>query len=54
MSHDDKNRRLFIGCFVGLVATAFGFMVRASVLGDLTLPAEQLFSTHRPERDTRR
>ena len=30
-------RRLFIGCFVGLVATAFAFQVRGAVLGDWAL-----------------
>src|SRR5688572_28519114 len=33
---DDKSRarRLFLGCFIGLVATAFGFAVRGAVLKD--------------------
>ncbi|MCA9234666.1 MAG: MFS transporter [Planctomycetales bacterium] len=30
----DKNRRLFLGCFIGLAATSFGFAVRGAVLGD--------------------
>ena len=32
----DKNhaRRLFLGCFMALVATAFGFFVRGAVLED--------------------
>lgn len=30
-------RRLFLGCFVGLVATAFAFQVRGAVLGDWAL-----------------
>ncbi|MDQ3439083.1 MAG: MFS transporter, partial [Planctomycetota bacterium] len=28
------SRRLFWGCFVSLVATAFGFAVRGAVIGD--------------------
>jgi MFS family permease len=31
---DERRRRLFLGCFVGLVATAFGFAVRGAVLND--------------------
>lgn len=34
MLNDSKNRRLFLGCFLGLVATAFGFAVRGAALGD--------------------
>ena len=34
MSHDDKSRRLFLGCFLGLMATAFGFAVRGATLAD--------------------
>lgn len=30
----DANRRLFLGCFFALVATAFGFAVRSAVLVD--------------------
>lgn len=30
----DNRRRLFLGCFLGLVATAFGFAVRGAALGD--------------------
>ncbi|HEY4234315.1 MAG TPA: MFS transporter [Lacipirellulaceae bacterium] len=30
----DRQRRLFLGCFIALVATAFGFAVRGAVLGD--------------------
>ena len=32
MTEDVHRRRLFIGCIVSLVATAFGFAVRASIL----------------------
>jgi MFS family permease len=31
---DGQSRRLFVGCFMALVATAFGFAVRSAVLGD--------------------
>jgi MFS family permease len=31
---DGRSRRLFVGCFMALVATAFGFAVRSAVLGD--------------------
>lgn len=34
MSQQLYRRRLFIGCFLGLVATAFGFAVRGATLGD--------------------
>lgn len=34
MSLDNHRRRLFVGCFLGLVATAFGFAVRGAALGD--------------------
>jgi MFS family permease len=34
MADDDRRGRLFLGCFIALVATAFGFMVRGAVLGD--------------------
>jgi MFS family permease len=34
MSDDDRRGRLFLGCFIALVATAFGFLVRGAVLGD--------------------
>jgi len=34
MSDQAQARRLFLGCFIALVATAFGFMVRNAVLGD--------------------
>jgi MFS family permease len=34
MADQDRQRRLFLGCFVALVATAFGFAVRGAVLGD--------------------
>ena len=30
----ENRRRLFLGCFLGLVATAFGFAVRGAALGD--------------------
>ena len=34
MANDDRRGRLFLGCFIALVATAFGFIVRAGVLSD--------------------
>jgi MFS family permease len=34
MTDTNSSRRLFIGCFVALVATAFGFAVRGAVIGD--------------------
>lgn len=34
MSTQSQHRRLFIGCFLGLVATAFGFAVRGAALPD--------------------
>ena len=34
MSSVNKQQRLFLGCFVALVATAFGFAVRGAVLPD--------------------
>ncbi|MBX3434638.1 MAG: MFS transporter [Pirellulales bacterium] len=34
MMQSDNNRRLFLGCFIGLAATSFGFAVRGAVLGD--------------------
>jgi MFS family permease len=34
MADNNHSRRLFLGCFVGLVATAFGFAVRGAVLRD--------------------
>ncbi len=34
MSLDTQRRRLFLGCFLGLVATAFGFAVRGAALPD--------------------
>ena len=30
----DKQFRLFLGCFVALVATAFGFIVRATIINE--------------------
>lgn len=30
----DNTRRLFLGCFIGLAATSFGFAVRGAVLAD--------------------
>ena len=35
MADENGKSRLFLGCFIALVATAFGFMVRGSVLNDL-------------------
>ncbi len=37
MAETNHSRRLFLGCFVGLVATAFGFAVRNGVLQDWEL-----------------
>ncbi len=34
MAEAQHSRRLFLGCFMALVATAFGFAVRSAVLGD--------------------
>ena len=34
MADNNHSRRLFLGCFIGLVATAFGFAVRGAVLKD--------------------
>ena len=34
MADTNQSRRLFLGCFVALIATAFGFFIRASVIGD--------------------
>jgi MFS family permease len=34
MADNNHTRRLFLGCFIALVATAFGFMVRGAVIGD--------------------
>ena len=31
---EDGNKRLFWGCFVALIATAFGFIVRAMIIND--------------------
>lgn len=30
MADDGRRGRLFLGCFIGLVATALGFMVRGA------------------------
>jgi len=32
--HSHQSQRLFLGCFIALVATAFGFVVRGAVLAD--------------------
>ncbi len=37
MSEDIQRRRLFLGCFLGLLATAFGFAVRGAALNDWEL-----------------
>jgi MFS family permease len=37
MSQSGNQKRLFLGCFVALVATAFGFAVRGAVLRDWEL-----------------
>jgi len=34
MADENRNKRLFLGCVIALVATAFGFVVRGAVLGD--------------------
>ena len=34
MADENRRRRLFLGCFIALVATAFGFAVRGAVLGN--------------------
>ena len=34
MANQNSSRRLFLGCFLALVATAFGFFVRGAVLED--------------------
>jgi MFS family permease len=34
MADENRQGRLFLGCFMALVATAFGFAVRGAVLGD--------------------
>lgn len=34
MADQDRKQRLFVGCFVALLATAFGFAVRGAVLSD--------------------
>ncbi|HEY3395681.1 MAG TPA: MFS transporter [Lacipirellulaceae bacterium] len=34
MAENQRQQRLFLGCFLALVATAFGFFVRAAVLED--------------------
>jgi MFS family permease len=37
MANQNQARRLFLGCFLALVATAFGFVVRGAVLEDWAL-----------------
>ena len=32
---DNQRRRLFLGCFMALIATAFGFVVRGGILPEL-------------------
>lgn len=34
MADENRRGRLFLGCIIALVATAFGFVVRGAVLGD--------------------
>lgn len=34
MANDNQARRLFLGCFMAMIATAFGFAVRGGVLND--------------------
>src|SRR5919205_3350687 len=34
MANQNQARRLFVGCFMALIATAFGFAVRGGVLND--------------------
>ena len=43
MSHDESqkpNLALFWGCFIALIATAFGFIVRAQILGEWQKPTD--------------
>jgi MFS family permease len=40
MANQNQGRRLFLGCFMALVATAFGFAVRGGVLKDWGLQFE--------------
>ena len=34
MSLESHNKRLFWGCWIALIATAFGFIIRAMLIGD--------------------
>ena len=34
MTGDSKQKILFWGCFIALIATAFGFIVRAQIMGE--------------------
>jgi MFS family permease len=34
MSENGHSKRLFWGCFIALIATAFGFIIRAMIIGD--------------------
>ena len=34
MADDKRQQRLFLGCFIAMVATAFGFAVRGAVLSN--------------------
>ena len=34
MSLESHNKRLFWGCWIALIATAFGFIIRAMIIGD--------------------
>ena len=42
---DDKRRFLFITCFIALIATSFGFMVRIVLLNDVWKPMFELSDT---------
>ncbi|MEC8818039.1 MAG: hypothetical protein VXX30_03035, partial [Planctomycetota bacterium] len=42
---DDKRRLLFITCFIALIATSFGFMVRIALLNDVWKPMFALDDT---------
>ena len=33
-SEEQRDSLLFWGCFIALIATAFGFIVRAQIIGD--------------------
>ena len=35
LNENQPNKQLFWGCFIALIATAFGFIIRALIIGDL-------------------